>query len=50
VTSYTHARPIAIPEKSVFRLASRLLVIWLFVGSQMAVRPFRRRWQTGKYL
>jgi hypothetical protein len=25
MTSYTHARPIAIPEKSVFRLISRII-------------------------
>jgi hypothetical protein len=28
MTSYTHARPIAIPEKSVFRLVSPLLGMW----------------------
>jgi hypothetical protein len=28
MTSYTHGRHIAIPEKSVFRLISRLLVMW----------------------
>src|SRR5882724_2353662 len=45
MTSYTHARPIAIPEKSVFRLVSRLLVHWA-TGTPVSAVPVLRTWHT----
>jgi len=38
MTSYTRARHIAIPEKSVFRLVSRLIVMWESVNENPVSR------------
>jgi hypothetical protein len=39
MTSYTHARPIAIPEKSVFRLISVFFGMWLLEGFPVSDNP-----------
>src|ERR1700719_1733843 len=44
ITSYTHGRHIAIPEKSVFRLISPLIVMWLLADCQLTIIPFIKTW------
>jgi len=41
-TSYTHARRIAIPEKSLFRLMCPLIVMWPSLDSHMTITPFEQ--------
>jgi len=44
MTSYTRARHIAIPEKSVFRLVSRVIGRWLFLNPTYRYCRFSGLW------